>query len=80
MCSLSTSDFKLVKSVFLTEPDVSTFVLFLKSDLFGKLDKSNSSFTFVPKISVLGNIHSFIPCLFLYPAIKRVIVSFLFNI
>ena len=35
MCSLSTSDFKLVKSVFLTEPDVSTFVVFLKSDLFG---------------------------------------------
>ena len=35
MSSLSTSDFKLAKSVFLTEPDVSTFAVFLKSDLVG---------------------------------------------
>ena len=46
---LSTSDFKLAKSVIFTQDDVSTLVAFLKSVFVPYLDKSNSTFTFAPK-------------------------------
>ena len=45
---LSTSDFKLAKSVIFTH-DVSILVAFLKSVFVPYLDKSNSTFTFAPK-------------------------------
>ena len=47
--NLSTSDFKLGKSVFLAKFDVSTPFAFFKSDFVVWLSKSNSTFTFAPK-------------------------------
>ena len=46
---LSISAFKLVKSYFATDLDVSTYVAFLKSDFVAKLDKSTLTLVFPPK-------------------------------
>ena len=45
--NLLISDFKLTKSVFLAKFDVSTPVVFYKSDIVAFWDKSNSTFVFV---------------------------------
>ena len=47
--SLPTLDFKLAKSTFLVNYDVSTPVAFFKSAFVTQLDKSNSSFTLPPE-------------------------------
>ena len=69
MSNLSILDFKLAKSDFnfFAKSDVSTPVVFFKSDFVAKLGKSNLTFTFAPKDFGLGNlenIHSFLLCLF----------------
>ena len=46
---LSTSDFKLAKSVFLAKFNVFTPVAFFKSAFLGQIDKSNSTFTLPPE-------------------------------
>ena len=79
--NLSTSDFKLTKSLLLSKSDVSTPVAVFKSAFVAQLHKSNSTFTFAPKDFGFGK-HSliYIMSFFIYPAIKRIIVSFPFNI
>ena len=47
--NLSTSDFKLAKSVFLAKSDASAPVSFFKSPFVAWLDKPNSTFTLAPK-------------------------------
>ena len=51
-CNLSISDFNLAKSALLGNSDVSKPVAFFKSTIVAKLDKSNSPFTFSPKVFV----------------------------
>ena len=49
ICNLFTLNFKLAKSTFLANVDVSPPVAFLKSDFVTYLDKSNSFFTLPSK-------------------------------
>ena len=64
MSNLSTSDFKLAKSVFLANSDVSTPVTSYGSVLWYNLTNLIQILHSLLKILVLGNIHSFILCLF----------------
>ena len=67
--NLSASDYKLAKSVF----------SFFKSAFVVELDKSNSIFTFTPKEFCKIFIHLYY-VFFINPTIKKIIVSFPFNI
>ena len=49
MSYLPTLYFKLAKSTFLANVDVSTTATFFKSAFIALLDKCNSNFTFFPK-------------------------------
>ena len=49
MSNLSTSDFKLAKSVVLAKSDVPTPLVFIKCAFVASLDKSTSTFTLPPK-------------------------------
>ena len=60
--NLSTLDFKLAKSTFSANGDVSAPAAVFKSAFVAELDKSNTTFPLPPKD--LDYIHSFILCFF----------------
>ena len=62
--NLVASDFKLGKLVFLAKSDISTPVGFLKSDFLHNYTKIIQLSHFIVKLSVFGNVHSFMLCLF----------------
>ena len=73
--NLPTSDFKLAKPTFSANFYVSTNAAFFKSVFVAKLDKSNSTFTFLPKDFGFEKYLLIYIMFFISPVVKRIIIG-----
>ena len=78
--NLPTSGFKLAKSNFLVNFNISTPAAFYKSAFVVKLDKSSSTFARPTEDLGFGNNSFIYTIFFVYPAIQRISVYFPFNL